>query len=308
MAVFTDDFAGANGDDVESRSGWTRISGVAGAAEVNASNQARFNVVATDSPYKAPNNASTDHYAQCTLQYGSSGGKFFFPLAIRLQDADNFFGFRIRATSPYRQLFKRVGGTFTLLASDASDPTPRIYKLETNGGTITVYQNGTSTGLTSTDAALNTATDVGFVVRTDGNDPAIDDWESNAVTAGGINGTASITLAGDTVSAAGQVAIAGAASITLADDTVASSGAVGSGISGAAAITLANETVQSAGQVVIQGAANITLGADTVAGAGVVGALSPISGAASITLAADTVVAAGAVFGEAPVRVRVRLI
>jgi hypothetical protein len=112
-----------------------------------------------------------------------------------------------------------------------------------------------------------------------------------AASVSGITGTASITEAADTVSAAGTVALAAAASITEAADTVSSAGTVA--LSGAAAIAEAADTVSAVGTAALAAVAAITEAADTVSAAGALA----IAGAASPTEAADTLDATGAVVG-----------
>ena len=125
-----------------------------------------------------------------------------------------------------------------------------------------------------------------------------------------ITGTASITEAGDTVSAASALAIAGAASISEAGDTVSAASALA--IAGAASISEAGDTASSTstlalaaalasteaadtssatGALAIVGTAAITEAGDTVSASGV-GVVS-ISGTASITEASDTASSAG---------------
>ncbi len=110
----------------------------------------------------------------------------------------------------------------------------------------------------------------------------------NTVSAAGtvaITGAASITQAANTVSVAGTVDITATASITQADSIVSSTGTVA--IVGSAAITQADGTVSSAGAVAIVGDSALTQAANTVSAIGAVA----ITGAASITQASNTVTA-----------------
>lgn len=124
----------------------------------------------------------------------------------------------------------------------------------------------------------------------------------------GINGTASITEAGDTAAAVGTVALAAAASITESADTVSSTSTLA--IAAALASTEAGDTASSASTLALAGAANIAEAGDTssststlaIAAAlaateagdtsSVTGTLA-IVGAAAITEAGDTVSASG---------------
>lgn len=79
-------------------------------------------------------------------------------------------------------------------------------------------------------------------------------------------GAGAVTLADDTVSAAGVVQLVGAAAVTLADDTAAGASA-DVPLTGDAAITLGGDTATGAGVVLLEGAGAVTLVGDTAAGA-----------------------------------------
>lgn len=98
----------------------------------------------------------------------------------------------------------------------------------------------------------------------------------------GINGTASITEAGDTSAAVGTVALAAAASITEAADTVSSSATLA--LNAAASLTEGNDSLSAASNVDLKGAASITEQADSLVSAATIGILA----AASLTEDADT--------------------
>lgn len=104
----------------------------------------------------------------------------------------------------------------------------------------------------------------------------------------GIEGTASLTEAADTVSAAGALAIAGTLTKTEAADTATATGALA--IAGTASITEAPDSVAGTGGLAIAGAADLTEAVDTVSAA----ADLAIAGTADLTEAADTVAAEGA--------------
>lgn len=106
-----------------------------------------------------------------------------------------------------------------------------------------------------------------------------------------VAGALNKTLDGFTSSAAGTVDITGALSQTLADMTLTAAGSVGGTIEGAADITLAAFTSTAAGTVDVAGALDKTLDAFTSSAAGTV----DVAGAANITLAAFTSTAAGTV-------------
>ena len=98
----------------------------------------------------------------------------------------------------------------------------------------------------------------------------------------GINGTASITEAGDTAAAVGTVALAAAASITESADTVSSTSTLA--IAAALASTEAGDSVSSISALALAAAASITEQADSLVSAATIGILA----AASLTEDADT--------------------
>lgn len=115
-----------------------------------------------------------------------------------------------------------------------------------------------------------------------------DGWGGSAPA---ITGTASITEAGDGVSAAGALRLAGAASITEAGDSISSAGALH--IQAAATVTLDNDSVTAViGITPVLADGAITEADDSVSSAGVL----PITGSASITGDDDSLTGAGALF------------
>lgn len=104
----------------------------------------------------------------------------------------------------------------------------------------------------------------------------------------GTSGTASITEADDTVSAAGTVTLKGTASITEASDTLSS--AVTLLIKGTASPAEAGDTLSSTATLLIKGTLSTTEASDTLAATGVL----PITGTLSVTEAGDTLSAQGA--------------
>lgn len=178
--AFTDDFTGTSGDTLESRTGWTLADGVAGAAQINASNQLKFTST-TDTAYTAPDTGTPDHYAQAEiLQPVSTKG--YFPVCIRVTDSNNFIGLRLYNG---REIYERVGGTFSRIYVTPGDPTPRIYRLEASGEDITYLRDGSSAGVVATTPNNSTATTPGIVARSHIDDPALDNWESTDAAAGG---------------------------------------------------------------------------------------------------------------------------
>lgn len=98
------------------------------------------------------------------------------------------------------------------------------------------------------------------------------------------SGTASITEAGDTVSATSALAIAAAAAVSEANDTIAATGAVA--INATASITEANDSLSAASAVALNAVALVTEASDSVTSSATVA----INAAASITEQADSLV------------------
>jgi hypothetical protein len=84
-----------------------------------------------------------------------------------------------------------------------------------------------------------------------------------------ITGTASLTLAGDTATAAGSAAAAGTGSVSLAGDALAGAGTIdGAPVSGTASITLAGDTASASAAAAVTGTAAATLAGDVLVAAG----------------------------------------
>lgn len=180
MSAFTDNFTGTSGDTLESRTGWTRVGGAAGACQINGSNQLGYPAAVADTLYRPPDTGSADHYGQADTAYAASLAAFCFPICVRATDASNYIGFRLRNTgTTMRNISKDVAGTFTVIASDNTDPGNGTYKLKASGNTITLDFNGVNV-FTVTESAFNTITFPGIAVRASPAIPAmIDNWQSD---------------------------------------------------------------------------------------------------------------------------------
>ncbi|MCC6530921.1 MAG: hypothetical protein IT531_00090 [Burkholderiales bacterium] len=239
--AFTDDFTGTSGQDLEARTGWTLVSGSAGAAEINASNQLKtVGVGNAGHAYNASDCGTADHYAQCVYRGGLSGP--WVP-AVRVVDNQNFVGVRAEAAQFSAQ--KRVANTFSAIGTYAATPASGdVLKCEMSGTSFAFYLNGVSriTGTVS-DAVFSGVTKCGLVCRSAAADPCIDDWEST--TSGGGGPTEYL------ITPSGGVAFAGGATL-IHGRVVHPAGGVG--FSGAAPITR-DRTIAASGGVVFDGAA-----------------------------------------------------
>jgi hypothetical protein len=187
VAAFTDNFAGTNGDDLESRTGWTRVDGTASVFEIS-SNALKFSTDVNRTMITAPSTGSADHYAQCTAgsQFGTTDGTPAF-LCIRATDRNNFIGIRHTTLASIGfQLIKFVTGSISVLgASNQVLSAGDILYLEGSANTITFKQNGTTRITVGSVTDHNTVQTPGVCSNTTARDPWIDNWESNALGGGG---------------------------------------------------------------------------------------------------------------------------
>lgn len=107
------------------------------------------------------------HYAEANCT--SAGSSTHFPCVIRAADANNFVGIRANTTTHNVEVFQRVAGTFTSLATyaigSANRPAGRL-RLEVSGDdTVSAYYAGMLLGTVTCPAALTNNTKVGVVAR-----------------------------------------------------------------------------------------------------------------------------------------------
>lgn len=98
---------------------------------------------------------------------------------------------------------------------------------------------------------------------------------------------ATLVEADDTLGAAGTLPLTGQAAIVEGDDTVAGAGALA--LSGTAGLAEADDTASATGTLALRGAGSVTEADDTLAGVGRLG----LAGVAAVTEADDTLSAAG---------------
>lgn len=111
-----------------------------------------------------------------------------------------------------------------------------------------------------------------------------------AVAAGPVNGSVTVTEAGDSITASGKLFIAASAALTEAGDTLAATGSSAvSGISASVSLTEENDTAVITARLAITGLAALAEGADAVAATGRLA----VRAAAAITETGDTVAATG---------------
>jgi hypothetical protein len=179
--AFTDTFTEGSDTNLESHTpsggtAWTRVDGAAGAAVVNAANDALHAASATNTMYRCDDQGSADQYVQYKVSSLNDNVSF---VCNRATDANNFIGVRVNATKI--ELFKRVTGTFTQLGVDGTTTVvvTDVIKLESEGDDHRVYING-NLEITRTDTAHNTVTRQGVCIRgTQGH--WIDDFEAGVL-------------------------------------------------------------------------------------------------------------------------------
>lgn len=158
--MFTDDFNRAN-ENLEASANWTRVDGTAGDMKV-ISNQVEFDTIDTaGAAYQCPDQGSADHYTRITRVDTATSGAFM--CAVRLTDNANYIG--VRYWSGSVELYKKVSGTFTVLAditytASAND----VYTLRAMGNRIEVWVNNSKLA-SVTESFNNTETRQGFVAR-----------------------------------------------------------------------------------------------------------------------------------------------
>jgi hypothetical protein len=170
---FFDDFNDGNENDyVESRTGWERVDGVAGNAQINANGQVKFTST-TDTAYRCTDQGSVDQYSFCKRLQSASRG--YIEIANRITDSDNFIG--LSYTVGRLRIYKRNTGSFTdignyVVTINVGD----IIGLLSNGNDHVAYINGIAVIGPITDSFNNTETRQGFVARNVTEDPVLDEY------------------------------------------------------------------------------------------------------------------------------------
>lgn len=187
--AFLDDFFNASyPQQLDVRSGWTRVDGTAGDCYIGSANPGLLAVNGTnETAYQCTSQESADHYTQAEML--SVGSSF---VCIRLTDSNNFIGFRHDGSN--WQVFKRVTGSFTQLGSDYAGAfsTGDVGKLSASGNTIVFTVNGVQRclGAGVTESFNNTEVRQGVVARALGINPWLDNFEAAASGGGGTDATA----------------------------------------------------------------------------------------------------------------------
>lgn len=195
------------------------------------------------------------------------------------------------------------GRIFDFIAAEGvydADPTNFNFS-SANGGEWTDYAGGFGTygfridGQSISDAGADSSGNGNhFIQSSGGGAVTLDDVDvppgANPV-GGALEGSASVTTAPDTITAAGSVTVTGIGSATSADDAATASGSVA--IAGAAGMGHVPDTAQATGDILVAGELTNTLFGDNLAAAGDI----PVTGSASVTTVSDTLDADGGFSG-----------
>lgn len=183
--VFSDDFNRAD-ENLEASADWDRLDGAAGAMGVRSNQLATLST--TDTAYACPDVGDADQYAEATWERNDAAAYF---LAVRVQDSDNFIGFR-RHSDDDIEIYVRESGSFTLVdrLEDIGDHYTSLgavgstYRLEVVGTTARALINGHIVAEGSIGSYSPSANRTGFIARTSLADPAFDNFEAGPLTDG----------------------------------------------------------------------------------------------------------------------------
>lgn len=149
---FSDDFNRAN-ENLEANANWTRVGGSAGNGQVS-SNTARSNTTnATGAAFLGPDIGAASQFIRTKL-LGDEMGSF---ACVRLTNPNNFIGMRYFA--PNIDVYKRIAGTMTLVASAATARGDAQFELRYDAvaGTIRVMKDGVELIAPTAVGSLGTA-------------------------------------------------------------------------------------------------------------------------------------------------------
>lgn len=216
MALFTDDFTGPDGQIITARAGWTTIisSAESQRPQINGFNQLKTPADAEFAGIVGQDKGEPDHYVQFTalsqFPYGTASRRNY--VCIRVLDSSEFYAVAYSNIDNLWELWKAPSnriGTYS-----AAFLSGTVVRLEAEGSTIRVKLDGV-TRISVTDTALPTQTIVGLQLRAGGNNPTIDNWESDT-----IGGAVAPTLTSPTASATSPTTSTGSVSTDQADGTL----------------------------------------------------------------------------------------
>lgn len=179
---FTDNFNGASSNTAleswtpSGGGAWTRVDGSASAILVSASLGRAACQTATNTLYQCSSQGTSAHYAELRI-FGTAFNSF---LTNRATNSNNFIG--ARAQSAKIEIFKRVGGSFTLLGTSASSVTgTEVLRLESASDNKHTAKINGAQYLQVTDAFNSSEVRQGICCRQEFNE--FDDFEAGPLSA-----------------------------------------------------------------------------------------------------------------------------
>ncbi len=172
MAIFTDDFTGTNGADLNLRSGWTIYGSGVNGAEIQSNNLSRLGD--SDGAFIGQDKGGSDHYCQATVGADAITSVMFI-LAVRATDRNDFYAATYNQSDSKWELWSpssriaQQAGTNTASAGD-------VVRLEASGTTVVLKVNGV-TKITETGLGL-TGQRVGIPTINVSATDFLRDWES----------------------------------------------------------------------------------------------------------------------------------
>lgn len=293
--AFTDTFTEASNTNLENHTpsggtAWT-LTGTAGSAIVIETTDTVRGAASTGY-YLCDDQGSANQYSQGRLKSLAAISQSY--CAVRLVDSDNFIGWRCAGTGAAGlRLVKVVSAIITdLISFQGVDES--IYKVEANGTTIKIFQDGVQQGTDQTVTDFSTETSQGIVIRSQtGTNPWLDDFEAGALSSTtsadlSSSGAASLTGSGQST-AASNFSEAAAASLTAAGASIAT--AV---LDSDAAASLTVVGVEAGGSSIEAGALSSTAAASLAAPgeATATSALSSTAAIAAFTAASESIISA----------------
>lgn len=146
------------------------------------------------------NTVAADQFSQCEMSGGANADN---AAAGRVQDASNFY-MHYNAGSGGTYIFKRVGGSFSSLASFGGTIVVNdLLKIVCNGTTLQAFVNGTQVGSDVTGQTDFATGQPGIVCFGNSTSSGVDNWQGGDLATGTTltPGAGSISLSGQTLSA-----------------------------------------------------------------------------------------------------------
>lgn len=188
MALFTDDFTGADNTLVAGRTGWTASTGFTDVVRLNGSGAVKIDTYASDPKGAFNDTGSATHYVQATVGAGYANvTDNRLILAVAVVDINTFVGvsydlagglLRVRRGASHVNGIAGVG----IAAGD-------VLRLEWDNSTkvLVVKKNGTTVATETISTHTTSGTSTGIVLNFNGItgvDDAFRDWESNVLGGG----------------------------------------------------------------------------------------------------------------------------